>query len=117
MRCHRCQAEIEPEEVREQNGLTCCEDCYLDAVSTVKTCDPWAVHLAKSEMGRSGLQLTPRQQKFYDLVKAKEDLTFQEAARLMGLSEEELRREFATLRHLELLRAHKPHKDILITLF
>jgi hypothetical protein len=44
-------------------------------------------------------------------------MPFPEAARLLGLTEEELRREFATLRHLELLRSHQHHQQVLIALF
>jgi predicted ArsR family transcriptional regulator len=75
------------------------------------------VHLAKSDKGRSGVQLTPVQQQLYDLVKKRGKVSFPEAAGLLGLTEEELRREFATLRHLELLRGHKQRQQVLITLF
>jgi hypothetical protein len=117
MQCHRCGAAVEAEEVRELNGKGLCEDCYLNAVSQVKTCDPWAVHLAKSDRSRAGISLTPRQEKLYDLVKTKKEIAFPEAARHLDLPEEEVRREFATLRHLELLRACKRDDRILITLF
>jgi hypothetical protein len=42
---------------------------------------------------------------------------FPEAAGLLGLTEDELRREFATLRHLELLRGHKEGQQVFIALF
>jgi hypothetical protein len=48
MQCDRCQANIEPGEEEQHLGQTLCEDCYMDALSPVKTCDPWAVHSAKS---------------------------------------------------------------------
>lgn len=115
--CDRCHAAVELEEVREHGGQKLCEDCYLEAVSQVKTCDPWAVHLAKSVKGRAGLSLTPRQEKLYDLVKERKEISFPEAARLLGLSEEEVRRDFATLRHLEVLRACKRGDLVLMTLF
>jgi len=40
-----------------------------------------------------------------------------EAANLWGVSEEDVRREFATTRHLELLRSHKQPQQVLIALF
>jgi len=117
MECERCGNAMEAGEGKEHAGKALCEDCYITALSPSQACDPWAVHLAKSDKARSGLHLTPVQQKLYDLVKDRGNLAFAEAARLLGLTEEEVRREFATLRHLELLRAHKHRRDILISLF
>jgi DNA-directed RNA polymerase subunit RPC12/RpoP len=117
MRCSRCGGEVEAGEAREVQGRVLCEDCSLDVLNPVKACDPWAVHLARSDKGRGGVQLTPLQQQLFDLIKQHGDLSFPEAARRLGISEEEVRREFATLRHLELLRAHKPAGEVLITLF
>jgi hypothetical protein len=117
MECERCGTRVEAGESREHEGKELCEDCYISAVNPPKACDPWAVHLAKSDKGRSGLQLTPVQQQLYDLVKKRGMISFPEAASQLGLTEEELRREFTTLRHLELLRAHKQHQQVLIALF
>lgn len=115
MHCERCGAVAE--EIREHGGKSLCEDCFLDAVSQVKTCDPWAVHLAKSDKGRGAMFLTPMQERLYDLVKARGEIAPSDAAKELGLTEDELRREFATLRHLELLRACKRGDLILMTLF
>ena len=41
----------------------------------------------------------------------------QEAARLLGVSEDELQREFAVLRHLEMLRACKKDEGIFLIPF
>jgi NMD protein affecting ribosome stability and mRNA decay len=46
--CAKCGAACDPAEAREHQGQMLCEDCYLDAMSPVKVCDPWAVHTAKS---------------------------------------------------------------------
>lgn len=115
--CDRCGTSCEAEDLREHAGRQLCEDCYLEAASTVKTCDPWAVHLAKSDRGRGPVSLTPRQQQVYDLVKAAGEISITEACRRLGLSEEALRHEFATLRHLELLRACKRGDAVHLTLF
>ena len=117
MECGRCGKAMEVGEGKDHLGKVICEDCYLDVVSPAQACDPWAVHLAKSDKGRSGVQLTPGQQKLYDLVKERGMLSFPEAANLLGLSEEDVRREFATLRHLELLRGHKQRQQVFIALF
>ena len=117
MDCQRCGTKLTAGETREHDGKELCEDCYIAAVSPPQACDPWAVHLAKSDKGRSGVQLTPAQQKLYDLVKKRGMISFPEAASHLGLTEEEVRREFATLRHLELLRSHKQRQQVLIALF
>ena len=117
MECSRCGTRIEEGESREFAGQILCEDCYMEALNPPQACDPWAVHLAKSDKLRSGLQLTPLQQELYDLVKKRGAIPIPEAAAKLGLSEEGLRREFATLRHLELLRGQKQGQKVLLTLF
>ncbi len=116
--CSKCGAGVAPEERREYAGRILCEDCYMDALSPTRTCDPWAVHTARSLKDSQGRhQLTPGQQQLYDLVQEKGELPFPEAARRLGLSEDEVRREFAALRHMELLRACKREHLVLMTLF
>lgn len=115
--CERCGTACEPEELRERGGRQLCEDCFIEAASEVRTCDPWAVHLAKSDKGRGRMSLTPLQERLYELVKAAGEISIPEACQRLGLKEEDLRREFATLRHLELLRACKRGTAVHLTLF
>ncbi len=116
--CTKCGASLADEEPRGYFGEVLCEDCYLEAVSPVRTCDPWAVHTAKSLKDLpGGLTLTPRQQQLRDLVKDKGEVSKQEAAGVLGISEDELQREFAVLRHLELLRACKKDEGIFLIPF
>ncbi len=116
--CARCGTAVEPEEAREHAGAQLCEDCYLETVSLIQTCDPWAVHTARSfKDQQGGPQLTPLQQRLYDLVKGRQEVSFPEAAHILGLTEDEVRREFAVLRHLELLRGCKRGDLVLITMF
>jgi hypothetical protein len=116
--CAKCGDAYDPAEAKEHLGQMLCEDCYLDAMSPAKVCDPWAVHTAKSLKDLpGGHDLTPRQQQLFDLGKKRGEVPILEAAALMGLSEEDLRREFAPLRHMEKLRACKKDDLILLTLF
>jgi hypothetical protein len=116
--CTKCGAALEPREAREYAGQQLCEDCYLDAVSITKTCDPWAVHTAKSLKDLpGGHALTPLQQKLYDLVQERGEVSIPEACAHLGLTEDELRREFAPLRHMEMLRGCKKDDAIHLTLF
>ena len=61
--------------------------------------------------------MSPMQQKLYDLVQERGEVPILEAAAQLGLSEDDLRREFAPLRHMEKLRACKKDDLILLTLF
>jgi hypothetical protein len=116
--CSKCGASLEGEEARAYFGEVLCEDCYLEAMSPIRTCDPWAVHTARSLKDLpGGLTLTARQQQLQDLVKEKREISKPEAARILGLSEDELQREFAVLRHLELLRACKKDEEIFLIPF
>lgn len=118
MNCDSCGTTLKADDFREHSGKKFCEDCYLEAVAAgVKACDPWAVLLAKGDMSRTGVHLTSLQQKLYDLVKAEGQISFPEAGRRLNLTEEEVRREFATLRHMELLRAVKQRRDVFLALF
>ena len=70
--CTKCGASLAGEEPQEHFGQILCEDCYLEVLSPIRTCDPWAVHTAKSLKDLpGGLTLTPRQQQLLDLVKEK----------------------------------------------
>lgn len=111
MKCDRCQTTIEKGEEKEHLGQTLCEDCYMDALSPVRTCDPWAVHSAKTfEKHSSGAgTLTPIQSEILAVLKRTGGI---EPAGLLQqlsckLSPEDLQRQFAALRHMEKARAEK----------
>jgi hypothetical protein len=48
MKCDKCNNSINEGEELKLYGQLLCEDCYLDALSPARTCDPWAVHSAIS---------------------------------------------------------------------
>jgi len=111
MECERCNTTIADGEAKEHLGQTLCEDCYMDALSPVRACDPWAVHSAKSleKHGGGAGALTPIQSEILDILKKTDGL--EPAALLQQLScqlnPEELQRQFASLRHMEKARAEK----------
>ena len=121
MQCDRCNAVIEDGEEREHLGQVLCEDCYMDALSPAKSCDPWAVHSAKSFEQHSGstATLTPIQTEILRILK--ETGGIERAAileQLKGkLTQPQLEREFATLRHMEKARAEKREGKIFLTLW
>ncbi len=118
MICSKCGEEIEAGEEMQWNGKTLCEDCYIVAVSPPKTCDVAAVHSAVTHRklaGQSGTDgLTELQKNIYNFVKEKGKVTRPDIARHFNLEESELERNFAILRHCELLSGFKDGNTIYI---
>jgi len=61
--------------------------------------------------------LTPRQSKIVHYIEEKGEAAAEEIIKTLNLTEEELRREFAALRHMEILRGTKKGDKILYVLF
>ncbi len=111
MKCEQCNADIEQGDEREHLGRVLCEDCYMDALSPLRTCDPWAVHSAKSFEAHTGAAaaMTPLQKEILGILKETGGV---EPAVLLErldnkLTQAQLEREFATLRHMEKARGEK----------
>lgn len=104
MRCSRCEAELDPAEAISSQGETLCEDCYIDAAAKPKVCDPWAVYSAKNVPGAS-FELSQEQQAILDYLAQNGSTLPEKVAQDLGLSQEDLEREMATLRHMEKARA------------
>ncbi|MBF0525317.1 MAG: hypothetical protein HQK56_09500 [Deltaproteobacteria bacterium] len=121
MKCDHCRTDINQSEEREHLGRTLCEDCYMDALSPTKTCDPWAVYSATSlerHMGRLAA-LTPIQTEVLGILTEAGDVEATALLQALGgkLTMPQLEREFATLRHMEKVRAEKREGKIFIRLF
>jgi hypothetical protein len=118
MDCQKCGQAIEPGEERERNDKILCEDCYIEAMSPVRGCDPWAVHSAKrlEQMGGGG-QLTDIQQKIMDLLKKTGGIKPELACQKLDITYPELEREFAALRHMEKVRGEKVDGQVIIRLW
>ncbi len=117
--CAKCGKEVKEEQCYEYQGNRYCEDCYMDILSPPKACDPWAVHSAQTFLrGKDKLStLTPLQLRIVNYIKEKGEATAEEMIKNLNLSEEELRREFAALRHMEILHGTKKGDKILYILF
>ncbi len=116
MKCEKCASEIPPDEIREHAGRTLCEDCYLEIMITPKTCDPWAVHSAKNTVSQEPV-LTDAQHNIFNLIKAEGPLPLDRILTRLRISEDEFRRNFPTLRHMELAKACKMEGEVRYTLF
>ena len=108
MQCGKCGASIDKGEERELRDQILCEDCYIDALSPVKVCDPWALYNAKS-LERNTTEpppLTPIQSEILDVLKDAGSLE-PSVIRLRldtKLTIKELERELAVLRNMEKVR-------------
>ena len=119
MKCHRCNKAIIPEDSHDYGGQTLCDDCYMDALSPPRSCDPWAVHSAKKleECSPTGLELNETQTRIVQLL---EDLGEAEPAMIcerLGVKPDELQREIAALRHMERVRGRKTDGGVVVCLW
>ncbi len=105
MNCEKCGSSIAQGDDREYYSKTLCEDCYIDAISPTRTCDPWAVHSAKN-LGNAGggFVLTPIQTTILSVLGETGGIQPAELAKQLGISTADLERETASLRHMEKLR-------------
>jgi hypothetical protein len=110
MQCAQCKAAIEEGEERERLGEILCEDCYIDALSPARSCDPWAVHSAKSfEKAAGETTITESQARILQILEETGGVEPADLfAQLKGqITQSDLQRDFATLRHMEKARAEK----------
>lgn len=121
MKCDSCKAEIAPHEVNEHLGRNLCEDCYMDALSPVRTCDPWAVHSAKTFEAQSSGQpaLNDTQYRILAILKETGGLERHDLVKKLGgrISDADLERQFAPLRHMEKVRAEKRGDKVFLRLW
>lgn len=106
MNCKRCGNAIESGEERLLNQEVMCEDCYMDALSPARTCDPWAVHSAKSlerSMGHAP-EVTERQANILSILKETGGVEPEALCKALGLKPTDLEKEIAALRHMEKVR-------------
>ena len=91
----------------------------MDILSPPKACDPWAVHSAQTFLkGKDNFSnLTPLQGNIVNYLKGKGQATIEEIRDNLHISEEAWKREFAVLRHMEILKATKKGDTIFYLLF
>ncbi|WP_027363634.1 hypothetical protein [Desulfotruncus alcoholivorax] len=120
MICDRCGCEIEAGESMEWYGKQLCEDCYIGAVQPPRPCDPTAVSSAQATrklLGQKGTEgLTPLQKRIYELIKEKGKIPREELFASFDLPPWELEKQFAILRHCELVRGFKEGQTVFVTI-
>jgi hypothetical protein len=111
MECSQCHRPIEPGEERQHQGSTLCEDCYIEAATQMKACDPWAVRSAKATAKMTGGEtaLTQLQARILGILEESGGLEAPELLQRLGgdITARELETQFAILRHMEKARAER----------
>ena len=100
MECEKCNKQIKQGEEMNYKGKTLCEDCYIDTLSPTRTCDPWAVYTAKSFSGKDAV-FNAAQTKILKILKETGGVEFSVLVEMLRMEPDEVKREFATLRHME----------------
>ena len=116
MKCERCGTSIRNGEEMHCNGKTVCEDCYMDILSPSRPCDPWAVYTAKSFSGKEAV-LSENQKKIVRVLEETGGVEPQRLAEMLNMKLSDLEREFATLRHMEKVRAQMRNGKKILCLF
>jgi hypothetical protein len=119
MQCDRCKKNIQKGEEQTFHGQTLCEDCYMDALSPPKACDPWAVHSAKSFTAEKGsnIELTEIQSKILRLLAETNGSELTVISDRLKIAVFDLEREIATLSHMEKIRGELRNKKRFICLW
>jgi hypothetical protein len=91
----------------------------MNILSPPKACDPWAVHSAQTFLkGKDKLSsLMASQIEIVNYIRKEAEATLEEIIMDLHLTEEEFRREFVVLRHMEVLKAKRKGERIVYVLF
>jgi len=119
--CERCKDTIPDGEQFEHMGQTLCEDCYIEAIEPPRTCDVTAVYsakLARKAAGHEGTDgLTELQKDIYNFVKSEGPVTHEQIMKKFMLPKWQLEKQFATLRHCELLRGFRKDGKVFVAVW
>ena len=102
LHCDRCGAQVSEAEAHTHLGQTLCEDCYMDALSPARTCDPWAVHSAKAHSGVQ--ELTGTQRRILRLLAESGGMPLERLCERLDMKPADVQRDIAALRHMEKVR-------------
>ena len=121
MKCNRCGRGLSVNDSYQHFGQTLCEDCYIEIRYPAKACDPWAVYSATRSRETVGLKgtagLTDLQAAIYEFIRNKGKATREQLLENLSLTEADLQRQLATMRHCELVKGHKEGNSIYLVPF
>ena len=104
MVCEKCAKQIKRGDEMHYNGKALCEDCYIDTLSPTRTCDPWAVYTARSFSGKDAV-FNATQTKILKILEETGGVEMAVLAEMLQMAPGDVERAFATLRHMEKVRA------------
>jgi len=107
MQCDKCKEAIKEGEQRALHGRNLCEDCYMDALSPARTCDPWAVHSAKSfsKDEKFNSAFTETQSNILKILSDSGGAEPEVIVDQLKIKQSDFERDLAALRHMEKIRA------------
>jgi len=121
MKCESCQCDMPEDDVYIHRGVAMCEDCYMKALNPVNTCDPFAVRSAIGLRGNLGVKgeagLTPMQRNIFQFIRDMGKVKAPEVCSNFNITEQDLNRIVATLRHCELVRGQKEGNNVYLVPF
>ncbi len=118
MICDKCSDRIEKNEERNHKSQILCEDCYIDILAPVKSCDPWAEYSARSFSDNSAESLTAIQKEIINTLKKNsesEPKTIHEKM-TTGIPYSEFERNFLTLKKMGKFKGEKRDGILFISL-
>jgi len=91
----------------------------MDALSPPRACDPWAVRAAQTSLkGKErGAVLTDLQRRIIGFIQKRGKAEGEAIEKELGLTSWQLRRELATLRHMEIVRGFRKKGRVYYALF
>lgn len=121
MICERCKEQIDEGDQCNHLGKILCEDCYVEAIEPPRTCDVAAVYSAKMSRKLAGQEgtdgLTDLQKDIYNFIKAEGKVTHEQILKKFNLAKWELEKNFATLRHCELVSGFKENNQVFVKIW
>jgi hypothetical protein len=119
MQCARCKQSFKKEDLHKHNGSLLCEECYMDALSPARSCDPWARNSAKNFVRETGsiAAINETQARILGLLKRNKSMELSVIAEALEIAMFDLKREIATLHHLEKVRPGTRDGKMLISLW
>jgi len=121
IKCQSCTKDVSVEEVFISGGQTLCEECYIDAGSRIKSCDPWAERskrIFRESHGLKGIDgLTDLQRDIYEYIRSEGKATGMELIEKFKLSPTEMENQFAILRHCQLLKGKREDDKVYVVLW
>lgn len=120
MQCDRCNQSFKKEDLHKHNSSLLCEECYMDALSPARSCDPWARNSAKNFVRETGsiATINETQARILGLLKRNNGgMEIPVIAEALEMAIFDLKREIATLHHLEKVKSGTRDGKMLISLW